>query len=248
MKSQDILLLLKIVSLAKNDRTGGDYLHGKWQDWESEATYQLADDGYWEPEVIYQLPDDVDWESEVTYHLEDDGDWESVHLSPVATHEHSSVAQYSVRALAEMTGISKSQVSLSLARCYESGIARPDRLTDVPRVNTTALGEFLVYGLKYVFPARRGSMTRGIATAWAAPVLGGRLLSGGDTAPVWPDASGNTKGLLLEPIYKTVPEAVKKDPTLYGLLALVDAIRIGLARERAIAIDLLIKMLELENV
>jgi len=220
MKSQDILLLLKIVSLTKNDRTGRDYLHSKWQDWESEAAFPLTDDG----------------------------NLESVHLSPVSTHEHSSAAQYSIRALAEMTGISKSQVSLSLTRCYESGIAKPDRLTDVPRVNTTALGEFLVYGLKYVFPPRRGSMTRGIATAWAAPVLGGRLLSGGETEPVWPDASGKTKGLTLEPIYKTVPQAVKKDATLYGLLALVDAIRIGLARERAIATDLLIKMLEPENV
>jgi hypothetical protein len=39
------------------------------------------------------------------------------------------------------------------------------------------------------------------------------------------------------PLYKNVPEAARRDPKLYELLALVDAIRDGRAREREIAID-----------
>ena len=38
------------------------------------------------------------------------------------------------------------------------------------------------------------------------------------------------------PLYSSVPKACKADPKLYELLALVDAIRDGRARERKIAV------------
>jgi len=224
MKSQDILLLLKLVSISKKDRTGDAYLNSPWQDWETEPG------------------------SGMRGALEKDADLGSLHLKAVATHEHSSAAQYGLRALAEMTGISKSQVSLALARCYANGLAHVDRITAVPQVNTTALGEFIVYGLRYIFPASRGVLTRGIATAWAAPVLSNSILSGGEMPFVWPDPRGKTRGQSLEPIYKTVPAAVRKDPMLYNFLALTDSIRIGQARERAAATDLLVKALERTHV
>jgi hypothetical protein len=120
----------------------------------------------------------------------------------------------------------------------------------VPQVNHRALCEFLVHGVKYVFPVRLGGRTRGIPTAWAAPVLEGKLLAGDTAPPVWSDAGDPENavvGFALEPIYKSVPYAVKRgsqrDERLYALLALVDSIRIGGARERAIATDLLSKML-----
>jgi hypothetical protein len=37
------------------------------------------------------------------------------------------------------------------------------------------------------------------------------------------------------PLYKSVPEAIRNDPGLYELLALLDAIRDGRARERKLA-------------
>ncbi len=39
----------------------------------------------------------------------------------------------------------------------------------------------------------------------------------------------------LKPIYETVPAAAQRDPSLHEMLALVDALRIGRARERAMA-------------
>ena len=39
----------------------------------------------------------------------------------------------------------------------------------------------------------------------------------------------------LEPLYKSVPHAALRDPALYELLALVDAIRDGRAREGNLA-------------
>jgi len=56
-----------------------------------------------------------------------------------------------------------------------------------------------------------------------------------DLPPVWPWPEGNTRGIGLEPLYKSVPRAALRDPNLYQFLALVDAIRDGRARERKIA-------------
>lgn len=41
--------------------------------------------------------------------------------------------------------------------------------------------------------------------------------------------------MTFEPLHKTVPEAAAKDPVLYELLALIDGLRDGRARERQIA-------------
>ena len=114
-----------------------------------------------------------------------------------------------------------------------------NRKTKFPRANNRALKEFIEYGLKYVFPADPGKIMRGIPTSFAAPVMAGKLMSAGDVINVWPDPIGKEKGQSIQPLFKSVPRAVKQDPELYKLLALVDAIRLGNARESKIAIALL---------
>jgi hypothetical protein len=52
---------------------------------------------------------------------------------------------------------------------------------------------------------------------------------------VWPSADGQVRGSAFEPLHKTVPAAAAKDAVLYEILALVDALRDGRARERQIA-------------
>ena len=147
--------------------------------------------------------------------------------------------QYNVRALAAETGISKSQVSLSLQRSYEVGLAKRDRHSGIPHVNAKGLLEFIIYGLSYVFPAKLGAVTRGIATSFGAPVLEGKLLSAGELVPVWSDALGTTMGRSVVPLFKSVGYAIQNDRELYALLALVDAIRLGQPRERNLAIKML---------
>jgi hypothetical protein len=39
----------------------------------------------------------------------------------------------------------------------------------------------------------------------------------------------------VQPLDRSVPQAARRDPALYDLLALVDALRIGRARERGLA-------------
>jgi hypothetical protein len=93
--------------------------------------------------------------------------------------------------------------------------------------------------LRYVFPVKPAEIVRGIPTSFSAPVLQDKLMSGGDLIHVWPDAYGNRKGQSITPLFKTVPGAVKKDPRLYEYLALIDAIRLGNAREANLANEIL---------
>jgi len=101
--------------------------------------------------------------------------------------------------------------------------------------NRTNLKEFLVHGVKYAFPVSRGGLVRGIPTAHAAPPLREQLAPSSDPPPVWPHPDGPERGTEFSPLYRNVPKA-SRDQKLYELLALVDAIRDGRAREREIAI------------
>lgn len=127
--------------------------------------------------------------------------------------------------------LSASQVHQSLKRLQRS------RLIEEPggRPLLRAVEEFLIHAVKYAFPAQRGEVTRGMPTAYAALPLRAQIVAGSDLPPVWPSPAGETRGSTLEPLHRTVPAAAAKDPELYALLALVDALRDGRVRERQIA-------------
>ncbi len=125
--------------------------------------------------------------------------------------------------------MSPAEVHASVRRATHAGLLGPKR-----RPNMRALREFIVHGVKYAFAPERGRVTRGIPTAHAAPPLE-REIAGSELPPVWPHSEGTVRGETFEPLYPSVPKAVKSDPLLYELLALVDAIRGGRARERKLA-------------
>lgn len=155
-----------------------------------------------------------------------------------------SAAQYTVRGLADETGISKSEVSNALNRCTKVGLLKQDRTTHYPCANVKALSEFIVYGLKYVFPAEMKEVTRGIPTSFAAPVLSDKIMTAGELIYVWPDAEGKKKGQAVVPLCKSIARAVTRDQLLYEYLALVDAIRLGNPREVEVAVTELHKRME----
>ena len=97
------------------------------------------------------------------------------------------------------------------------------------------LEEFLVHGAKYAYPPDRGGLTRGVPTGHAAPPLSDLVSHDREMPPVWPDPDGSTRGYEFSPLYRSVPLAAKRDAKLYELLALVDALRGGQARERMLA-------------
>lgn len=144
-------------------------------------------------------------------------------------------APYSARGLESLLGISKTEINASIKRTLSTGLAIKDRDSGRPKPNRRNLHSFIVHGLKFVFPAKPGAMTRGIPTAFAAPMLKGQLVSGGEYIYVWPSAEGRDMGQSVQPLFKSVPEAVQKDERLYEYLALVDAIRLGNQREVGLA-------------
>jgi hypothetical protein len=128
--------------------------------------------------------------------------------------------------------ISVSQLHSALKRCemarlFEQGDHKPYR---------PHLEEYLIHGVKYSFPAQHGSLTRGIPTSYAAPPMSSMIAESGDPPPVWPHPKGQVRGVALSPIHRAAPGAALKDPKLYELLALLDAVRAGRAREREIAV------------
>jgi hypothetical protein len=129
--------------------------------------------------------------------------------------------------------LSSSEVHAGLKRLAASRLIS-DAL-DEGRPLLASVEEFLVHGVKYAFPAKRGEVTRGMLTSYAAPPLSAEIAAGSDLPPVWPSPEGEHRGVSLEPLYKTVPIAARKDQRLYEILALLDALRDGRAREKRIA-------------
>lgn len=145
--------------------------------------------------------------------------------------------------LARLLCMSPSEVNAGIKRLALSNLLAP-----VQRFNRVgllpikpAVEECLVLGVKYFIPAQLGVYTRGIVTAYAAPIFEKHIILGEDPRPVWPCGEGNQRGVALEPLYRSVPQSIIKhpDPLFYELLVLIDAIRIGKVRERSIAINLL---------
>jgi DNA-binding Lrp family transcriptional regulator len=135
--------------------------------------------------------------------------------------------------IAEELAMSTSEVHAAVKRTQAAHLMHGPELGERP--NYRALEEFLIHGLKYVFPAQHGAMTRGLPTSYAAEPLKRFIKAGNEPLPVWPSSNGPVRGAALAPLYRSVPKAVKRDPYLYELLALVDAIRDGRVRERKIA-------------
>ncbi len=148
----------------------------------------------------------------------------------------------SYAALAQDVCLTASEVHAALRRAGAAQLVQKTA-EGKPRVLLEPFKLFLQYGVRYCFPAVRGEMTRGWPTAHAAPPLVEKILQGQDAPPVWPAKDGPVRGLTFHPLYPTVPVAAAHHPALYELLALVDAIRGGSLRERALALQELEKRL-----
>ena len=129
--------------------------------------------------------------------------------------------------------ISSSEVSESINRSVIGGLISSDKRT----INKLALLDFLSCGLQYVYPQRPGEIVRGIATAHSAEPLNQIILN--EDNFVWPYARGDIRGQAIEPLHRNIPSACLKDKAFYELMALTDAIRVGKAREKKLAVDLL---------
>lgn len=132
--------------------------------------------------------------------------------------------------MAHSLKMSQSEVSQSVARSKYAGLL--DNYGK--KVMRKALYDFLQYGLAVVFPVKPGAVVRGIPTAHSTAPLNKEISS--DEDYVWPYAKGNVRGHGITPLYASVPQAALDDEQLHALLALADALRVGKAREKNIAV------------
>jgi hypothetical protein len=167
-------------------------------------------------------------------------------------------ASSTLATLGAQLGISASEVHGAMNRASAATLLDLEQRR--PRIRN--LLEFLEHGIRYVFVAQRGAVTRGMPTAFSAAPLNARLwqplpqfdniltqaaanatgvpqVSAPAIPLVWPHPEGEVRGEGLEPLYPSVVDAARRDAKLYECLALVDALRVGGAREKKLAIDLL---------
>jgi len=138
--------------------------------------------------------------------------------------------------IAEALFLSPAEVSYSLQRSALAELIDPSK----KKVMRKAFLEFIQYGLPHVFPAIKGSIATGIPTAFSSPVMSRYLMTNhSGEMIVWPYAEGEARGESITPLYPNAVKAALRDPELYELLALVDAMRLGKVREKEIALKLL---------
>jgi len=145
--------------------------------------------------------------------------------------------QWTYAQLAMALDMSVSQAHAAVRRGLTAQLLVNDDGAIVPHVGN--LEEFLVHGIRFVFVPELGELTRGIPTAHGAPPLRQQVQAGDTPPPVWPHPRGEVRGLSFSPLFRSVPEAARADRALYELLALVDGIRGGRARERKLAATML---------
>lgn len=138
---------------------------------------------------------------------------------------------WQIQPLSTELSISIGEVSQSLNRSRIAGLIDFKK----KRPHKSSLLEFLLHGLKYVFPQIPGGLIRGTPTAHSHPFMKKYFHS--EANYVWSDVNGDIIGQAIKPFYERQPEAAKQDEEFYLLLALVDTIRVGRVRETKIAVD-----------
>ncbi|MBU0747349.1 MAG: hypothetical protein KKB08_15910 [Gammaproteobacteria bacterium] len=114
------------------------------------------------------------------------------------------------------------------------------------RPHARNLAEFALHGAKYAFPAVKLPLVAGVPTSHSAPAFAG-VFAPGSTDFVWPHPNGTLRGVGIEPLHPAVPFAAMQDAKLYELLALFDALRVGKARERGMALERLQTLIDPES-
>jgi hypothetical protein len=134
-------------------------------------------------------------------------------------------------ALARDLALSQSEISKSMARSTYAGLL----FGSDQQVMRTGFYDFLKYGIRYSFPQQPGAVVAGVPTAHSAAPLSDLISS--EEPYVWPSPFGKVRGHGIAPLYPKAVDAALRDPELYEVLALIDALRIGRVRERNLAAE-----------
>jgi hypothetical protein len=146
---------------------------------------------------------------------------------------HCSGGRGPYQALSGELGLSVGAVHQSVREGLRAGLL----VEEGHRVVTPAFREWVLYGVKYFFPLTIVGVGRGLATGLSVSPFADAFHSSAQMGWVWPDADGEVKGELVQPLAPAVPFAARKDPMLYKWLVVLDVIRGGNMREKKMAED-----------
>lgn len=126
--------------------------------------------------------------------------------------------------LAFELGISSTEVGHCIRRLFFSKLIDEKR-----KPNQLAMVEFLLYGVKYFYPAEIGAIAQGVVTAHSAePISKNFRLKKVEDFFVWPSPGGEKMGQSIAPLFPSAPQLKTSCPVVYELLTLLDAIRLGI--------------------
>jgi hypothetical protein len=134
--------------------------------------------------------------------------------------------------MAAVLGLSKSTAHKAVSRLIQLGLAVKD---DGGRIHIEAEQAIeLLRVIRYVFPSVQTEKARGVPTGLAALTAVPSSLDNIVTM-VWPSRLGSAVGVGVQPLIPNAPDIAFRDPKLYRLMAIVDALRLGDARDREAA-------------
>ena len=147
--------------------------------------------------------------------------------------------EWSYAGLADTLGLGTGEAHRALRRAEAAGLysSASRQLARQPLV------QFLLYGAPRAYFATLGSIDRGIPTGLSAHVVADN--TGELDAPrlgepmVWASPDGTVRATTVSPLYPSAPIAALQDHRLHVVLALLDGLRAGRAREKNISGEIL---------
>lgn len=137
-----------------------------------------------------------------------------------------------LRELAATLHVDHTLVHRALKRAESAGLYR----ASARQVNLANFEELTIHAARFIAPARLGELTRGVPAAWAAEPISAIIdQAESEPPPVWPSALGSVRGQALEPLHPAAVQASQDAPALAKLLSIVDSLRAGDTRVRAVA-------------
>ena len=149
---------------------------------------------------------------------------------------------WTYESLGALLDMSPSRIFESLEKLSVSGLYHGKGLKG--RVDKGALLQFILHGARYVFPAIKGGIARGIPTASSSFLFNSKDLiqhteKGPEYAFVWSSPKGNARGASITPLCHQVISSffknVSKNVLLNMALVHFDVLRVGESRERKVA-------------
>lgn len=145
---------------------------------------------------------------------------------------------WTYESLGALLDMSPSRIFESLERLSASGLYHGKGLKG--RVDKGALLQFILHGARYVFPAIKGGIARGIPTASSSSLFNNKDLiehteKGPEYACVWSSPKGNARGASIAPLCRQVISSHSKNVLLNMALVHFDVLRVGGSRERKVA-------------